>query len=646
MPRKQKIDRSSGMVPVTTLEIGLETIVVDKSNPESSSHQMMQAGVRLCKSESGTILIVTFVSQDNISTFDFTKYLHRDEIAIGFAEAFYAGGIQQRQGTRRNLTKGLNSFFDFINNFEKANPALISIVSLKQITTSLLNAFVEWLNNRKCSVGKNKGRPFSDNTKSNHLASIRGIITWLKQNRSAKMALDCETPYNPWPGRARRTISRSVLSKPTQQLLERACLEEIDEIWGDFEYGLKLIEQALPQLPPKEQVTNLDDLANCLAYIKRYYNGLIPLLEHNLKHNDKRLFRAIEQHGGAEKINRYLCPTVRRLIPFILFITSRTFGNIDSILLMERNCIHDHPIFPDRKTLRWYKPRANQYNKRSYDTRKKRNDSVLVIVERVLAMTEMLVGAVKTTEQKKRLFIYYTRRGEANSFESGSSHSTFATALADFFYKHNLPKINPSQLRVTGSDRIDELTQGDIFARKTALNHERAQTTQDFYNSDGIRQRNSERIAILQGKYVDWVRSKGNLDPRVISRDIKDLSPEQVELIASGQNATNTGFVCKNPLDSPQPGQVKGKTCLAWLGCFTCSNSIIVLDTQTLARLLQLESHLIEGRVKIHPTRFELFYEPKLQIIQDDLLPRFTDPAVYTEAREILLTLSQLPEIE
>lgn len=646
MGRKQKIDRSSGMVPLTTLEIGLETVVVNDSNLESSSDQMMQAGVRLYKSESGTLLIVTFTNQDTISTFDFTKYLHRGEIAIGFAEAFYACGIQQRQGTRQTTAKGLKLFFDFINDFEKANPALPSIVSLRQITTSILNAFVDWLNNYKCSTGKNQGYTSSDNTKSNRLTSVKNIMTWLKQNRSTEMASNCEVPCNPWPGRARRTIAKSVLPKSTQQLLERACLEEIDEIWGDFEHGLKLIEQALPQLPLKEQVTNLDDLANCLAYIKRYYNGLIPSFKHNLKHNDDKLLKAIQHNGGLERVNRYLYPTIRRLIPFIIFITSRTFGNIDSILLMERNCIHDHPIFPDRKILRWYKPRANQYNKRSYDARRRRNDSVLVIVERVLAMTEVLVDAIKTVEHKKRLFIYHTRLGEVSSFEHGSSQSTFSLALADFCHKHNLPKINPSQLRVTGSDRIDELTHGDIYARKTILNHESAQTTQDFYTSDGIRQRNSERIAILQGKYVNWVRSNGDFDPRVISKDIEDLSSEQVELIASGQNTTTAGFVCKNPLDSPQPGQSKGKICLAWLGCFTCSNSIIVLDAQTLARLLQLESRLIEGRVRIHPTRFILFYEPKLKIIQDDLLPRFTDPIVQAEAREMLLSLSQLPEID
>ncbi|MBD2463380.1 phage integrase SAM-like domain-containing protein [Oscillatoria sp. FACHB-1407] len=592
MARKQKIDRSSGMVPLTTLEIGLETVVVDNSNSESSSDQMMQAGVMLYKSESGILLIITFTNQDTISTFDFTKYLHRGEIAIGFAEAFYACGIQQRQNTRQNIIKGLKHFFNFIDDFERANSELAPIASLKQITTSLLNAFVEWLNNRKCSLGKNKGHPSSDNTKSNRLTPVRGVITWLKQNRSAKMASDCEIPYNPWPGRARRTIAKSVLPKSTQQLLERACLEEIDEIWGEFEHGLKLIEQALPQLPSKEQVANLDDLADCLAYIKRYYNGLTPSLEHNLKHNDYKLFRAIvRQHGGAEKINRYLCPTVRRLVPFILFITSRTFGNIDSILLMGRNCIYDHPIFPNRKILKWYKPRANQYNKRSYSARSRRNDSVLVIVERVLAMTEVLVDAVKTAEQKKRLFIYYTRTGEANSFENGSSCGTLSNALSDFFHKHNLPKINPSQLRVTGSDRVDELTHGDIYARKTALNHEHVQTTQDFYTSDGIRQRNSERIATLQGEYVNWIRSKGSLDPRVVSKDIKDLSPEQVELIASGQHVTTTGFICKDPLDSPQPEQPKGKVCSAWLGCFTCSNSIIVLDANTLARLLQLVVH-------------------------------------------------------
>lgn len=649
MPRKQKIDRSVGIVPLKAVTAELQVTIPEQdetvsedSTVKCQTSQTPQLGVVLSKDGFNERLTVVFADGQG-KAFDFSEFLSRREIAIAFAEAFHANGLEQKPITRKKSKSNLRFFFTFLHDYETANLIMVPIVTLKQITTSLLNAYVTWLNDYKSSSRKF----LRENTKSLLLGAVREVIRWLKHDRPREMAEDCDLPYNCWSGRARRTQPRAVLSKPDQQALERACLQEIEEIWADFEYGRELIEKSLFHLSQTEQPINLNDLGNCLAYIEHRYEGLIPPLENFLMHNDPELYRAIRRHGGREQVSKYLFPSTRRLIPFILFITSRTFGNIDSILLMNRDCIKDHPVLSSRKTVEWFKGRANALQRRSYPVTGNQNTSILLIIEQVLKLTMRLVSKVGNRDYSNRLFLYGTRTGSVSSFDgSGSGNRNFLEALADFRHKHGLAKFSPSNLRATGSDRTDEAMGGDIKARQIVLNHSSAQTTKDHYTSDGIRQRYSERIATLQSKLFDWVRTKGKFDPRVVANDMKDLTLEQVEMMANGKNATTAGFVCKNPFDSPQDGESKGKLCSSWLGCFSCENAIIIRDAETLARLFQLESHLIDARSKLNPLRFTLFYEPKLRIIQDDLLPLFVDPVVYSDARKVLETLTLLPDLE
>ena len=649
MPRKQKIDRSVGIVPleVVTAELQVTISEQDETISEGSTvkcqtSQTPQPGVVLSRDGFNERLTVGFNDRQG-KAFDFSEFLPRREIAIAFAEAFHASRHGQKQDVRKKAKNNLRFFFVFLHDYETADPMMSPIVTLKQITTSLLNAYVVWLNDYKST----KKEILHDNTKSARLGVVREVVSWLKQDRPREMAEDCDLPYNCWSGRARRTQPRAALSKPEQQALEHACLQEIEEIWTDFEYGRELIEKNLPHLPPKGQLVDLNELGNCLAYIEQYYEGFIPPLKSFLMHHDPELYKAIRRHGGREQVSKYFFPSIRRLTPFILFITSRTFGNIDAILLMNRDCIKDHPVLSSRKTVEWFKGRANALQRRSYSTTGNQNASILLIIEQVLKLTMRLVSKVSNHDYNNRLFLYSTRTGSVSSFDgSGSGNLTFSVALADFSHEHGLAKFSPSNLRATGSDRTDEAMGGDIKARQTVLNHSSAQTTKDHYTSDGIRQRYSERIATLQGKLFDWVRTEGKFDPRVVANNIKDVALEQVETIADGKNATTAGFICKNPFNSPQEGESKGKRCSSWLGCFSCENAIIIRDAETLARLLQLESHLIDARSKLDSIRFSLLYEPKLRVIQDELLPLFNDSALYENASEISATLVALPDLE
>lgn len=86
------------------------------------------------------------------------------------------------------------------------------------------------------------------------------------------------------------------------------------------------------------------------------------------------------------------------------------------------------------------------------------------------------------------------------------------------------------------------------------------------------------------------------------------------------------GFVCRDPLAGVGPEQSPGRLCTAWLGCFTCPNAVIPLDEATLARLIATRDALVNARRSMLPERFALIYEPKLAILERDILPRFPQP--------------------
>ncbi len=80
------------------------------------------------------------------------------------------------------------------------------------------------------------------------------------------------------------------------------------------------------------------------------------------------------------------------------------------------------------------------------------------------------------------------------------------------------------------------------------------------------------------------------------------------------------------------------------MGCFTCPNAIITPDPASVARLLQARDHLRAAASTLHPARWRAVYAPLLQILEEDILPRFAaQELVAAEPR--VAQLVPLPEL-
>jgi hypothetical protein len=170
-------------------------------------------------------------------------------------------------------------------------------------------------------------------------------------------------------------------------------------------------------------------------------------------------------------------------------------------------------------------------------------------------------------------------------------------------------------------------------------NHVSPDTTRRYVDRPVVRAAQAIELGRLQARFVAAIRS-GDLDLSSGQSNRGEHSP-----IVSTQNATASGFICADPLAGIAPGESKGKLCTAWLGCFTCPNAVIPLEADTLARLIRMREALSEARAGMAPDRWHLFYAPKLEILERDVLPRFST-TVHAAAMERLKATPPVPPIE
>jgi hypothetical protein len=105
------------------------------------------------------------------------------------------------------------------------------------------------------------------------------------------------------------------------------------------------------------------------------------------------------------------------------------------------------------------------------------------------------------------------------------------------------------------------------------------------------------------------------------------------------------GFTCADPMAGRGPRARPGELCPEWLWPFTDPGLVIPNDAQHLARVVQLQRHLREAWHQMRSERFDLIYRPLLGLINDDILPRFTDVKVMRDAELLAEDLAPLPDL-
>ncbi|MDX2276173.1 MAG: hypothetical protein NW206_12050 [Hyphomonadaceae bacterium] len=567
-------------------------------------------------------LIVRFAGDESVEAFDFRVYAARAEMAAIIALAFRMHGADKSPETRRTLfVSAVRQWFAFLD----AHDPEQLLKAGTDIDAALVRAFLIWLDARPARIA----------TRYSLWSGMRSLFRWLLRHRADLVGGDLMLPYNAFPRKNALSAPREGLAQADMDAVLAACRREIDMAWRHYCTG----QEALARVDRARIASTLDlgrldlsDLGVVMAILMDRFDGVIPHNRAMLRRGAGlwRLIRAMSALGGAQHVARYLYPDSRVLIPFVIVIAAQTFGNPDAVLGFARDCASEHPLFDNRVILAWRKGRASKLQRRSF--LKDKSLSPPRLIEQVLEMTAPLTRLVRRSDRGK-LFLYASIQGGRHF---GTLNRNTALQQVERFVADNdlkgadgRPlKLNLAMLRTTGLSRAHAALGYDLVKTQALANHASLDTTRRYVDRPLAREGQARELARLQGAFVTWVRG----DADEVTRTLHVSSAAAAD-IATGRNATASGFVCRDPLAGAGPEQAPGRLCTAWLGCFTCPNAVIPLDLATLTRLMATRAALCDARARLTPERFALIYEPKLAILERDILPRFPD-AMQLQARE------------
>jgi len=543
---------------------------------------------------------------------DLSEHRGRPRLMADLAFACRYHLADKSRGYRERVPRHLCHFFESL---DQHDPARAQVLSARDVDSGTLRAFVAWLD----------GRPLTKWSRAGVWTTLKVMLAWLQRHRPDLVQPGLELPLNPFPHRNHGVPPRPALARKEIEAVLAACRLDIDASWADFQCGRELIAAASARVDPMSDGAALDlsDLGVLLAVVAQRHCGLLPEYA-NLIAGDalcRRMRHAVKDHGGAERLSRFLHTTPDSIIPYVIAIGAQSFANPEPLRNMRRDCMSEDVLLERRVHVSWYKGRAGRVQRRSF--LRDRSMSVPNLIDRVLALTAPLVPYA-APEERDKLFLVVARRSPRYGSHRVGLVPGMSNLVRNFALRHGLLdqqgkplRLMLASLRPTGLTLAHAALDHDLVKTQALANHSDLNQTRHYVSQPVIQAEQTAGLARLQGRFIQAVRSGSGL----AKRDSQEVAAPEEEIDA--RNATASGFVCSDPLSGIAPGQRKGRLCTAWLGCFTCPNAVIPLEADTLARLLRVRAALAEARPMMALDRWQLLYAPQLEIIARDILPRF-----------------------
>tara|TARA_A100001391_G_C5080248_1_gene279922 strand:+ start:1272 stop:3044 length:1773 start_codon:yes stop_codon:yes gene_type:complete len=567
-------------------------------------------------------LLVNVVDADGQleCAFDFSIF-DRPAMAAEWALAFRHHYAANQPANRASAFRTLKFWFAFLAEYDAA------IAATRDVDTGVLNAFIVWLGTRSWSKG----------SRYTVWSIIKQYVAWLKRNRPDLVHPDLEIPFNPFPRKNAEARQREALSRDEMECVLTAARRDIEAAWALFDEGraalARVNRKAIVSEPDLARL-DLDDIGVMLAVIDGRFGGVPPKVDDMLRKGAGlwHLHFAMIRHGGMGEIAGRLFALPDTIVAYMIAIGAQTYANAEALRLMRRDCLSEHLLLEGRVLVSWRKGRAGREQRRSF--LRDKSSSVPVLIDQVLAMTERLVPHTPRRDQN-HLFLTGIING---SRRVGVIPGYLATKLTRrFVARHGLLgddgkplKLTLAALRASGLTLAHERLGHDILKTQVLANHATPDTTQRYVDRPRVRKAQALAIGKLQARFVEMVRGDAESLP-------------EAEVLPDLRHATAAGFICSDPLAGVAEGQRKGELCTAWLGCFTCPNAVIPLNEDVLVRLLASRAALTDARATMAPERWRLLYAPKLEILERDILPRFSEAMLEAVAR---VPLPQLPPVE
>ncbi|MBL4641007.1 MAG: hypothetical protein JKZ02_04355 [Erythrobacter sp.] len=313
------------------------------------------------------------------------------------------------------------------------------------------------------------------------------------------------------------------------------------------------------------------------AYLSRTYADEIP--PPYTKISGRYLGRRIKVRDW-QRARGILMPSVDEFIPAIIILTLIFALNPSTIqgFRHKRDYRREEVLGRERLFIMPVKRRAKGKKQRNSIVCTEDGDNPSRILRYVEERTAFL-RARSEPPHTELLFQWITKDG-LRSF--AGSDFTFRTALAKFAKRHKLEGLQLKKLRPTTLDAIHKITGGDLLQVRDHANHESIQTTFVDYRTDAIARRDEEKLGRAMMQNERYLATGG-----VIRSFLVDPKLDR--------GSATPGYACLDPLDSPIPGEVKGRLCAAYGRCPICPLAAVQPTPSGYAYLLKFLDKIDEA---------------------------------------------------
>ncbi|SEA87177.1 hypothetical protein [Variovorax sp. YR216] len=533
--------------------------------------------------------------------------------------------------------------------------------ALQDLSQEYIDSFETWLEEDESKIANNRnylqGAKRSPNTNRRYYAFARRLVgeMYFQANPDGSMPSPAIFRNRAFVDAHRATTPTRVLSDVEWEALHQTARRVALAIKQKVEQDWVILEGA--PIQANNQVKNRSkykDRACVLWELRKLYpNHLIPSRQ-EIRSVDKLLDGSITHVHGYRDVVISFAPSVETIFPFMLLLAIYSQPNTGPLTgLKSENITNvsvlgaDRIIFEfldeelnsdsirgdtndfelegrgdattgqgsERVAFEWEKPRIHSSYVRSFavDTVDPLSPSeIWKFVEKWTRGIRPLAGP-----HSGYLFIFAgnTRKVRAflNAAGIGVDDICWRHAFKMFCRENGLARTNISEVRMTGLNKVSEVTGGDLVSVREAAGHRRGSSTVTLhYEGDGARLQKNERLGEVAGTMERWATTRGRSHVRG--------APDDTDL-----GAATPGWHCLDPFDSPLQGERKGRLCQGFGRCPDCPLATLdITSPYSFARAFQLlrETELAQEYLPVK--RWLAVYRPVQMKLRAKWLPSFS----------------------
>lgn len=307
------------------------------------------------------------------------------------------------------------------------------------------------------------------------------------------------------------------------------------------------------------------------------------------------------------------------LIPFMVIVAARTGINPKALYDLERGCLSPHELDENLFYCAWDKPRAGKQQRQLHRIGPSNHPGVVEVIRYLLRFTEPLAAAADPMMATK-LFMY--RAAAANLRGRLIAPSVSPDVFNRYFHvyarRNQLSPFTLANIRPSAATQLYLETGGNLRKVQQFLQHAHLRTTVNYVLNSITEPFNARAIQRAQEQMI--VRVTVIPAERSVGVVQLGLPPMKARRIVAGKFDTGCG-ACRDPYDSPQPGEKKGSACTSFHACFTCPNGLWFLED--LPYVIATRNRLVSLRSDMSSADWNAVYGESVQIIEEQIIAAF-----------------------